>query len=117
LNLRQLWSNYFDEVDGIVYVVDAADPDRFTEAKNALETALLYESLSGKPLLILVNKSDMESAKSPDIVESSLSVGAIKGRPVNLVSCSAKENLNLDNGFRWIINEAVKYRQLKSSVS
>ena len=115
--MRQLWSNYFDEVDGIVYVIDSADPDRFTEAKKALETALVFESLSGKPLLILSNKSDMESAISIEVIGSSLNVGDIKGRPVKMVSCSAKKNLNLDDGFRWIINEAVKFRQLKTSDS
>ena len=37
---RKAWKNYFPTVDGIIYLVDAADPDRFEESKKELDGIL-----------------------------------------------------------------------------
>ncbi len=100
-----------------MYIVDSCDSSRFEEARKALETALSHESLSEKPLLILANKSDMDTATHPDLLSSTLRLNEIRSRPIKITSCSAKLNQNLDEGFRWIVSEAVKFRQLKTSVS
>lgn len=117
LNLRQLWSNYFNEVDGVVFVVDSCDPSRLDEARKALDSALSHESLQGKPLLVLSNKCDMETTLSPEVVSSSLCLDEVKSRPLKLTPCSAKLNKNIEEGFRWVVSEAVKFRQLKNSAS
>ena len=31
--MRKMWREYFPKIDAIVYLVDAADPDRFEESK------------------------------------------------------------------------------------
>ena len=38
--LRSIWSKYYGECHGLVFVVDAADAERLDEAKLALERAL-----------------------------------------------------------------------------
>lgn len=33
---RKLWKEYFAKVDGVIFLVDAEDKDRFPEAKQEL---------------------------------------------------------------------------------
>lgn len=63
-NIRGYWSNYFDEVHGIIYVIDAADADRMEEACTAFKEVQSNAKAQGKPVLIFLNKQDLKNPLS-----------------------------------------------------
>lgn len=115
LGLRQLWTNYFEEVDGLIFVMDSSDTRRFEESSSALLSALSNKSLASKPLLFFANKNDIPECVSLGEISTFFKIEEIKDRPIKVVSCSAKKNEGLEQGIRWIVEEAVKFNKLRSS--
>ena len=58
---RRMWEQYSHDADGIVYIVDAVDRERFQEAGLALHKLLLTLAVS-TPVLVLGNKDDLQGA-------------------------------------------------------
>ena len=55
--IRDIWKNYFSEVYGLVYVIDASAVDRTDECRSVLEKLLENERIAGKPILVYANEN------------------------------------------------------------
>lgn len=64
VDLQCLWEKYYREVHAIVYVVDASAPDRLRDSKTAFDSMVDSRHADGLPILVLVNKCDIEGAMS-----------------------------------------------------
>jgi len=69
---RKIWKTYFPAVDGVVFIVDAEDTERFPEAKEELENILSTPELEKSPIVILGNKIDMKNAVSEEDLRAAL---------------------------------------------
>ncbi|CAH8484642.1 unnamed protein product, partial [Heterobilharzia americana] len=63
---RRVWKNYIPAVDGLVFMVDAYDRNRFLESKKELDNLLQDEQIAHAPILILGNKIDKPGAASEE---------------------------------------------------
>merc|ERR1712217_845358 len=103
-------------VDGIIFLVDAADRTRFQESKEELSHLLEEQSLQNVPFVVLGNKIDIPTAASEDELRNALGLfshmtygrDAKKGqagvRPIELFMVSVVKRMGYAEGFQWLSN-------------
>ena len=79
--IRPLWKHYFHNTEGLVYVVDSSDRERFNEARDELFWILDSEEMRGVPVVVLGNKQDLQHAVSPADLASKLGLAQIRTHP------------------------------------
>ncbi len=78
--IRPLYRYYFDKTDGLLFVIDSSDRDRFKEARDELFGIITNESMSSVPFVIIANKSDLPTAVKPSELIEQLSLHSISRR-------------------------------------
>lgn len=111
---RRVWKDYFPAVDGIVFLIDAFERERFAESKAELHSLINDEQISSAPILVLGNKIDIAGAASEDEIRHlfglhSLTTGKgtvarseLASRPLELFMCSVLKRQGYGEGFRWL---------------
>jgi len=110
---RRIWKDYFSTVDAVIYMVDAADRNRFAEAKEALDDLFSFPELEGVPFVILGNKVDLPTAVTEDELRRSLGLGSDNNywgsantgpveRKLNVFMCSVVKGVGYRDAFLWI---------------
>eukprot|EP00928_Gymnodinium_smaydae_P022691 TRINITY_DN1897_c0_g1_i1.p1 TRINITY_DN1897_c0_g1~~TRINITY_DN1897_c0_g1_i1.p1 ORF type:complete len:219 (-),score=66.27 TRINITY_DN1897_c0_g1_i1:106-687(-) len=111
---RRIWKDYFATVDGIIFIVDAADRTRFQEAREELSGLLNEQSLSTVPFVVLGNKIDIPVAASEDELRNVLGLYSHMTygrdtkkndtgvRPVELFMVSIVKRMGYAEAFQWL---------------
>ncbi|MCO5579545.1 hypothetical protein L7F22_033402 [Adiantum nelumboides] len=104
--LRSYWRNYYEQTDGLVWVVDSSDLRRLDDCKAELHNLLKEERLSGASLLVLANKQDIRGALKPAEIAKVLNLEAMDcSRHWQIVGCSAVTGEGLLFGFDWLVSD------------
>ena len=100
--IRPLWKHYYQNTDGLIFVVDSNDRDRIEEAAKELKNLLAEEDLKGCPVLVLANKQDINGALAPGEVCDKLGMGKFKERTWIVQGTSATTGQGLKEGLDWM---------------
>uniref|UniRef100_A0A8R7P684 ADP-ribosylation factor n=1 Tax=Triticum urartu TaxID=4572 RepID=A0A8R7P684_TRIUA len=60
--IRPLWRHYFQNTQGLIFVVDSNDRERVVEARDELHRMLNEDELRDAVLLVFANKQDLPNA-------------------------------------------------------
>lgn len=105
--IRSYWRNYFEQTDGIVWVVDTADKRRLSDCKKELHSLPKQEKLAGASLLIFANKQDLAGALSAKEIAEILDLEVLgrEGRHWRIEGCSAVTGKGLIAGVDWLVKD------------
>ena len=105
-SLRSYWRNYFEQTDGLVWVVDSADRERMLACRDELHRLLCEEKLAGATLLVLANKQDLEGRLSPDDIGELLELERVAAvRHCRVQACSAYTGTGLQDAIDWLVTD------------
>lgn len=62
--IRPLWRHYYQNTQGVLFVVDSKDTERIDEAKEELMRMMTEPDLRDAALLVLANKQDLQDVMS-----------------------------------------------------
>ena len=109
--IRPYWKNYYENTDGMVYVVDSADDMRLEECSEELQSLMKEELLANVPVLVFANKQDLQTALDADEIMETLKLAEITDRNFNIQSCSAVTKEGLSDGMEWLIKTISEKQQ------
>jgi GTP-binding protein SAR1 len=107
LKYRNMWAPNLTGSDGIVFVVDVADKDRFDEARAVVHDVAMRPETRSLPLLLLLNKVDLQKPKVKDLVKT-LDLEALGKRPVKYFETSGITGEGVAEAFAWLGHELSK---------
>mmetsp|Transcript_45591 Transcript_45591/g.93271 ORF Transcript_45591/g.93271 Transcript_45591/m.93271 type:complete len:182 (+) Transcript_45591:167-712(+) len=104
--IRYLWKHYYQGTDGVVFMVDSVDRDRFDEARKELQNMLDDELLQDAAILVLANKQDLKGAASADEIVTALGLLDLPSRRKWQVhATNAVTGEGLYEGLDWLATE------------
>ena len=133
-SLRSIWDHYFQEADAVLFVLDAADPSRFAEARAALQNVIGHRELRPTvPLAVMANKQDVGEARGAaecgaalGVDEGAAGAGAAAGRAdgegggggagssareVRVTGVSAKTYAGIEEAAVWLVQTAAQLKK------
>lgn len=100
--IRPLWRHYYEDAQGVIFVVDSNDASRFAEARNELQSMLNEAELRDATLLVYANKQDLPNAKSVAEVTDALQLSQLRNRRWYIQGCCGPSGQGLYEGLDWL---------------
>ncbi|MBA0814413.1 hypothetical protein Gohar_020245 [Gossypium harknessii] len=76
--IRPLWRHYFQNTQGLIFVVDSNDRDRVVEARDELHRMLNEDELRDAVLLVFANKQDLPNAMNAAEITDKLGLHSLR---------------------------------------
>lgn len=108
--IRPLWRHYYQNTQGLIFVVDSNDSDRIDAARDELHRMLNEDELRDSVLLVFANKQDLPNAMSAAEMTDKLGLHGLRPsyRQWYIQACCATTGDGLYEGLDWLSATLVK---------
>ncbi|XP_042860411.1 ADP-ribosylation factor 1 isoform X1 [Penaeus japonicus] len=103
--IRPLWRHYFQNTQGLIFVVDSNDRERIGEAREELMRMLAEDELRDAVLLIFANKQDLPNAMNAAEITDKLGLHSLRNRNWYIQATCATSGDGLYEGLDWLSNQ------------
>jgi len=103
--IRPLWRHYFQNTQGLIFVVDSNDTERIGEARDELSRMLSEDELRDAVLLVFANKQDLPNALKPSELTEKLNLHNMRNRNWYIQATCATNGEGLYEGLDWLSNQ------------
>jgi len=100
--IRPLWKHYFQNTQGIIFVVDSNDRERVSEAREELQRMLNEDELQNALLLVFANKQDLPNAMNAAELTDKLGLHGLRQRTWYIQAACATSGDGLYEGLEWL---------------
>ena len=100
--IRPLWRHYYQNTQGLIFVVDSNDRDRIDAARDELHRMLNEDELRESILLVFANKQDLPNAMSAAEMTDKLGLNGLRHRQWYIQACCATTGDGLYEGLDWL---------------
>jgi len=100
--IRPLWRHYFQNTQGLIFVVDSNDRERIREAHDELAKMMSEDELRNAALLVFANKQDLPNAMSVAELNDKLGLHQLRGRKWFVQASCAATGDGLYEGLDWL---------------
>lgn len=107
--IRPLWRHYFQNTQGLIFVVDSNDRERIQEAAEELQKMLQEDELRDAVLLVFANKQDLPNAMAISEMTDKLNLQTLRNRTWYVQATCATQGTGLYEGLDWLSNELSKH--------
>nr|XP_046250082.1 ADP-ribosylation factor 4-like [Scatophagus argus] len=106
--IRPLWRHYFQNTQGLIFVVDSNDRERVAESSEELSKMLQEDELRDAVLLVFANKQDLPNALTVSELTDKLGLHALRNKSWHIQSTCATQGTGLYEGLDWLSKELSK---------
>ena len=100
--IRPLWRHYYQNTEGLIFVVDSNDKDRIDAAREELQKMLQEDELKDSVVLVFANKQDLPNALSAPQVTEALGLHNLRMRKWFIQAACATTGDGLYEGLEWL---------------
>jgi len=100
--IRPLWRHYFQNTQGIIFVIDSNDRERVSEAREELQRMLNEDELRDALLLVFANKQDLPNAQAASELTDKLGLHSLRQRTWYIQATCATSGDGLYEGLEWL---------------
>ncbi|XP_017782345.1 PREDICTED: ADP-ribosylation factor 4-like [Nicrophorus vespilloides] len=106
--IRLLWRHYYQDTQGLIFVIDSNDRDRIEEAHNELQNMVESADLKDAVILVFANKQDLPDAMTVSEITDRLKMDELKGRAWYIQATCATTGDGLFQGLDWLSDQMSK---------